>query len=136
LSLKGSNSAQNTEKENMNRKKWAELITANCKSIGTYKVEFDPVIDTLAGVLEKRDKVEQEFQDAGAEAVIIHTNQGGNANMTKNPMLVAIGELNTQALAYWRDLGLTPAGLRKLNEQAFQKKKNSAIAEVLKELGG
>jgi phage terminase small subunit len=119
----------------MNRKKWAELITANCKSIGTYKVEFDPVIDTLAGVLEKRDKVEQEFQEAGAEAVIIHTNQGGNANMTKNPMLVAIGELNTQALAYWRDLGLTPAGLRKLNEQAFQKKKTSALAEVLKELG-
>jgi hypothetical protein len=31
-------------------------------------------------------------------------------------------ELNAQALAYWRDLGLTPAGLRKLNADAVKEK--------------
>lgn len=119
----------------MNRQEWTSLITENCKKVGTYKIEFDPVIDTLAGILEKRDLTEEQFVEEGSQVVIDNTIRGGFTNPKKNPLLVTIGELNTQALAYWRDLGLTPAGLRKLNEQAFQKKKTSALADVLKELG-
>jgi len=120
----------------MTREEWKEQITGSCRTVGTYRPEFDPVIDTLAGILEKRDKTEDQFQRSGGNAVVTHTNKGGNANLAKNPLLVVIGELNAQALAYWRDLGLTPSGLRKLNEQALQQRKSSALAEVLKELGG
>ena len=40
-------------------------------------------------------------------------------------------DLDTQALAYWRDLGLTPAGLKKINEAAMKEKKRSALVEAL-----
>jgi hypothetical protein len=46
-------------------------------------------------------------------------------------------DLNTQALAYWRDLGLTPAGLKKLNEAALKPAvKKTALEEALGSFGG
>lgn len=120
----------------MTRGEWKDEITESTRRVGTYRAEFGPVIDTLAGILEKRDKTEEQFQKTGGNAVVTHTNKGGAANLVKNPLLVVIGELNSQALAYWRDLGLTPSGLKKINEKAMEKRKGSALAEALKELGG
>ena len=120
----------------MTAKEWRKRIISSAEAAGTYRPIFDDVVDTLAATLEKRDKTEEQFLKTGGNAVISHTNKGGATNLVKNPLLVVIGELNTQALAYWRDLGLTPSGLKKINEQAMQKKKSSALAEVLKEIGG
>jgi hypothetical protein len=45
-------------------------------------------------------------------------------------------DLNTQALAYWRDMGLTPAGLKKLNDAALKAaKKGTPLEEALKGIG-
>ena len=49
----------------------------------------------------------------------------------KNPMLVLELDLNAQALAYWRDLGLTPAGLKKLNADVVKDKTTSDGLEKL-----
>jgi hypothetical protein len=46
-----------------------------------------------------------------------------------------INDLNRDALAYWRDLGLTPAGLKRVNEQALKAAKRSALSEALKGIG-
>lgn len=54
--------------------------------------------------------------------------------MAKNPLLVMWDDLNKSALAYWRDLGLTPAGLKKIDEMSLKSKKNPLV-EALKELG-
>lgn len=56
--------------------------------------------------------------------------------MTKNPLLVLWDDLNKSALAYWRDLGLTPAGLKKIDETAVRRKKTSSLADAIKILGG
>ena len=34
--------------------------------------------------------------------------------MTKNPLLVLWDDLNKSALAYWRELGLTPSSYKKM----------------------
>lgn len=83
-----------------------------------------------------RDKAQKQFDDSGGQAVVEHTNKGGATNITKNPALTIIMDCNAQALQYWRDLGLTPSGLKKINEQAMQKQKRSALAEALKAVGG
>ena len=45
-------------------------------------------------------------------------------------------DCNAQALAYWRDLGLTPAGLKRLGEKGLINKDNSGgLAGALAELG-
>lgn len=95
---------------------WKKKIKTACLGIQTYREEFDPLISTLADILENRDKVYDQFVASGGNAVIRHTNKAGRTNLAKNPLLVAWMELNSQALIYWRDLGLTPSGYRKLTE--------------------
>lgn len=120
----------------MDKKGWKKKIIAHCEIIGTYQDAFLPVIETLASTLEQRDKTYKEFQKSGGLSVIQYTNKGGNTNMTKNPLLILWDDLNKSALAYWRDLGLTPAGLKKIDETAVRRKKTSSLADAIKILGG
>lgn len=119
----------------MTEKKWKETITAKCKAVGTYKEAFDPVIDSLASILAQRDKTKAEFRKSGGESVMRYTNKAGAENIVKNPLLVLWDDLNKSALSYWRDLGLTPAGLKKLNDKALQPQKKNALSEAMKKLG-
>ena len=67
--------------------------------------------------------------------IIKHTNKGGATNIVKNPALILWDDLNKSALSYWRDLGLTPAGLKKIDEAALKGKKQSTLEKALSELG-
>lgn len=118
----------------MNKEDWKKKIISECEEAGTYKTFFNSVIETLAGILETRDAAQEQFVASGGEATREHTNKGGNTNVVKNPALVIVMESNSQALQYWKELGLTPSSLRKMNEEAMKEKKKSALEEVLKEL--
>ena len=119
----------------MDRGQWMDRIRAACVEAGTYRPFFDDAIDTLAGILERRDIAETMFKNSGGNVLIEHTNKAGATNMEQNPTLRMINDLNRDALQYWRDLGLTPAGLRKINEAAMKAQKRSALAEALKGIG-
>lgn len=103
----------------MTKNKWKNKIKKACDSAGVYKPEFDFIILELASILERRDEVEDLYQNTGGAPLVKHTNKGGATNYEKNPLLVMWDNLNKSALAYWRDLGLTPAGLKKLKENSF-----------------
>lgn len=119
----------------MKRKAWKAKIKTACIEAGTYKPIFDSIIDTLAGVLEKRDEAEEMYDDdEEARIVITMTNKSGFTNTVKNPLIVLWDDLNKSALSYWRELGLTPAGLKKLNEETFtaeKKEKGNSLLELL-----
>lgn len=104
----------------MNQKAWKSKIKKACTQAGTYKPFFDHTITALAGILEKRDEVEAAYQERGEGPVIEFTNKNGSTNLVKNPLLVLWDDLGKSALAYWRELGLTPAGLKKINEISFR----------------
>ena len=104
----------------MNRTEWKDRITAACEDAGTYRPFFDAAIETLSGILERRDDAEEKYKESGGNPVITHTNKAKETNTVKNPILVMLNDLNAQALAYWRDLGLTPAGYKKLNADLIQ----------------
>lgn len=117
----------------MEKKEWVRKINAACRKAGTYQPQFRYVIDTLAQIMEDRDKVHEQYVLSGSRPTIIHTNKAKEQNIVKNPMLVMECELNAQALAYWRDLGLTPAGLKKLNADVVKDKAGGAGLEKLLE---
>ena len=120
----------------MTKDEWTKRITDASKEAGTYRPYFDSIIETLAETMEMRDNAKEKFEQSGGQTVVMHTNKGGNANIVKNPALVVVDDLNKTALAYWRDLGLTPAGLRRINEDALKKVQNKAsFSDVLKDLG-
>lgn len=99
----------------MRKTKWLEKIRKACEDAGTYQPYFDSVIETLSEILEKRDAAQELYERNGSEPIIEYTNKGGATNLTQNPALRLINDLNCDALAYWRDLGLTPAGYKKLD---------------------
>lgn len=119
----------------MTKKTWEKKIRKWCVDAGTYKPFFAGAITTLAGILARRDKALEAFEESGGEFVVEHTNKGGGVNMEKNPAYAVVRECEQDALAYWRDLGLTPAGLRKINETAMKKVKLDPLAEALRDLG-
>ena len=56
--------------------------------------------------------------------------------MVKNPALAVWDELNKSALAYWRDLGLTPAGLKHITNTAPAKVKRSKLEIAMEKMLG
>lgn len=118
----------------MDKKEWLKVIKDACEQAGTYSEEYSSVIDTLAGIMEIRDEAEKQYQESGAHPVVAYTNKGGHTNLRKNPALAVINEQNQQALAYWRDLGLSPAGFKKLDGAAI-KKTGKSFEEVLQGIG-
>lgn len=120
----------------MKKNSWKKKIKQACEEAGTYRPFFDSVIDTLAGIMEQRDDALEKYKASGGNTVVMHTNKGGATNIVKNPALVVVDDLNKTALAYWRDLGLTPAGLRRVNEDAMKTRApGKSFGEALAELG-
>ena len=120
----------------MESAEWQKIISQSINEVGTYKAAFDPVIDTLADILEQRDAAYQEFLEDG-RITVEKTSDRGAVNLAKNPKLAAWQDLNTQALAYWRDLGLTPAGLKRIDESAVKTTKTVSVLEkALEKFGG
>ena len=95
----------------MTKNRWKSKIKASCEELGTYRPSFDVVIE--------------------------YTNKGGSTNHVQNPLLKLANELNRDALTYWKELGLTPAGLKRLNEKALDLKVSNkkSFADVLEGLG-
>lgn len=116
----------------MKKAEWTVKIRESCIKAGTYQSYFDDVIDTLASILERRDTIEMEWD---GEVIVEHTNRSGITNKEQSPALRLINDLNRDALIYWKELGLTPAALKRVNEGAMkEKKKESALEKALKSL--
>lgn len=118
----------------MTSAEWERKIKSYCRKAGTYKPFFISVISTLADIMEKRDQAQERFEESGGDVMIEYTNKAGATNMIQNPMIKLINEYNRDALAYWRDLGLTPAGYKKLNAEVVEDKKGGSLEKLLEKI--
>lgn len=120
----------------MKKEAWKKRIKKACIEAGTYRDYFDSVIVSLAEILEARDQVRKYYKDSGAEPIVMRTNKGGHSNMEKNPILVIYDDMNKTAMAYWRELGLTPKGLKAIDEKAMKaQQKKASLGDALREMG-
>lgn len=121
----------------MDKKGWIKNIKKAACGVGTYRDEFDTIIDSLATILEQRDVVMDKYIAEGGEPIVVHVNKFGAPNPSKNPLLSLWNELNRDALSYWRDLGLTPSGLKKIREDEFIKEPEASdnIQRLVEMLG-
>ena len=119
----------------MRKQTWKLKIKDACLEAGTYQNFFDQVIDTLAGILEMRDNAVEKFEASGGNTIVKHTNKGGQTNIVKNPALVVLMECNSQALAYWTQLGLTPRAYKAMTGSLNVKNDSKTLEEALAELG-
>ena len=118
----------------MDKAKWKRTIKKQMERAGTYESHFDAAVDALSEILEQRDHAYQEYIDDGAQLLVKKTSDRGAENMVKNPILQVWNDLNSTALAYWRDLGLTPAGLKRVNDVVKKSVEESALSVALQKL--
>lgn len=119
----------------MRARTYEKRIVADMKAVGTYKPEFDKTIKELARIYEDIDDAREKFEKTGGNFVIKHTNKNGSTNLIKNPIYLAIEGMQSRALAYNRELGLTPAGLKKIKGRDSDDGSSSGLMEALKSLG-
>lgn len=116
------------KKENY-KKKIKSQIQIDSKKINS----FDTSIIILSEILEERDRVYKLYLEEGAKPLVMVKSDRGAENMKPNPLLKQWNELNTTALQYLRDLGITPAGLKKIQSEISQ---TSAFEMFLENLEG
>jgi hypothetical protein len=119
----------------MNKTGWKKKIKKSCETAGTYQPFFDSVIDSLAGIMELRDNAQEKFELSGGSTIVKHTNKGGSTNIVKNPALVVLMDCNTQALAYWRELGLTSRSYKTMTGSLNVQVESKSLEEALADLG-
>ena len=113
---------------------WKKAIQEQIKIDAEYIASFQTTITILAEILEERDRVYDEYIKDGARPVIDFTSDRGSVNPKKNPLLMQWQDLNAQALAYLRDLGITPAGMRKLQGTIPTPKQGGKLETYLEEI--
>ena len=118
----------------MTAKMWRIRIREQLSDLSQNPKAYRPAINTLADILEQRDKIYTQYVEEGCHAVREYTNKAGATNLTKNPLLVLWDDLNKSALAYWRELGLTPSSYKKVSGDGPTKEKASGLAAALMQL--
>lgn len=115
----------------MDEKGYKRQIVKRLKVLALYKAEFDPTISRLAALYVECDKLDEQYKESGGSPVVMHTGTYGAKNPKKNPILETRDQVYTQLLAHERELGLTPAALKKINESQLRKKEVSGFASAL-----
>ena len=117
---------------------YKKKIIADMKSVGTYKPEFDKVATNLANIYEDMDVAREQFKKSGGNIVVKHTNKNGSTNIVKNPFFLAIEGLQNNILLYSRELGLTPAGYKKITGEDVraETRDESPFAKFMKQRSG
>lgn len=108
-------------------------INRMMKKVGTYNKSFEITINAFAKLLYDYQETLAMFEKTGGNVVISHTNKNGATNIIKNPLYQSIEKMRADIITYARELGLTPAGLKKLNQE-LQEEKESPLDSVLEKL--
>ncbi len=107
----------------------AATARRHMKALDVYKKEFEPVIKIYAQLRDQYDVLTAEFVASGFD-YSEDTAQGSK----KHPLVTTLESLRKDILTYASQLGLTPAGLKKINEASLVPEKKSSLAETLRVL--
>lgn len=120
--------------EPLTAKQWATKIKKLCRRADVKAANYAPVIESLAEILEQRDQTMADYRENGSGPIVEHTNKAGATNLCRSPYLELWDMLNKTALAYWRELGLTPAAYKKVCGAAPKNAAVGTLAAALREI--
>lgn len=102
-------------------------IVKQMTNLGTYRKEFETIIDIFAGMVYQYQKLSEEYAARGYPVTDIHVNKAGAENERKVPILTAMEILRKDILSYSNQLMLNPKSLGEIVEQNDK----SPLKEVL-----
>lgn len=120
-----------------NKASYKKTLLNATKELGTYDKSFDSTLNILAEILTEREAVYKEYVKQGRKPLVLIISDRGAENMRPNPLLKQWNDLNTSALSYLSAVGLTPAGLKKINNGLLNDGASvSALDKILFDLEG
>lgn len=93
------------------KKQLKSIVVKNMKTMGTYKKEFDQIIDIYAGMLYQYLFFEDELEGMGYRITEDYTNKAGATNQRKVPLLTAMESLRKDIISYSDRLTLNPKSI-------------------------
>lgn len=117
------------------RTDYISKIRESLKKLEIYEPEHEKSIEILDDILNdldfaRRDLREDERKSGKKLYCVEYTNKSGNTNLVKNPKYQIIADLTDRALKYLNELGLTPAGLKKIKDKKLMAKKSASKFEL------
>ncbi|OCS82352.1 hypothetical protein A6M13_07495 [Caryophanon tenue] len=81
------------------------------KSLGTYKKEYNNLIEIYAGLLHQYQVFELQFEQSDYQITEEYTNKAGATNDRKRPIFTAMESLRKDIVSYSDRLCLNPKSL-------------------------
>ncbi|MGN1473686.1 MAG: P27 family phage terminase small subunit [Eubacteriales bacterium] len=117
-------------------KKIAKKTTEDMTALGTYRVQFEPAIRMYAQMRYQYEELSREFFDTGSKVTEEYTNKAGATNERKTALYSAIEQLRRDIAQQEDRLGLSPSGMKRINEAEMKsRKKTSKLTNALDKLG-
>lgn len=112
-----------------------EETIANMKAVGTYKDEFQAAIVRYCEMRVQFSLLMGQWYGAGCVISEEYTNKAGATNIRKTALYLSIEAMRKELLEMENIFGLTPLGLRRINDSMEkQGKPKSALAEAISKL--
>lgn len=102
------------------------------KSVGTYKDEFIPIVSRYSELRVQYIIVIDRWYSSGCTITEEYTNKAGATNIRKTALYQAVENLRKELTEHENILGLTPSGLKKINDKSMVIPKKSILNEALK----
>lgn len=104
----------------------------NMKSLGTYRKEFDHLINIYANMLYQYILYEEEHAENGYKVADLYVNKAGAENLRKLPLINVMETLRKDILSYSDKLMLNPKALGEVIAQDT----GGTILDIMNRLGG
>lgn len=101
----------------MSKKTQKTKIVKDLKALGSYKTEYDKIIDIYAGLLDEYETFEKQFEEGGYKVEEEYTNKAGAVNMRKTPIYGAMEALRKDIVTYSDRLGLNPKAMESITTE-------------------
>ncbi|WP_335871955.1 P27 family phage terminase small subunit [Bacillus sp. 2205SS5-2] len=100
------------------------------QSLGTYRPQFDSAIRVYSEMRFQYDVLMQQFYADGCKISEEYTNKAGAKNIRKTAMYLSLETLRKDIVNHENLLGLTPAGLKRINDEMAKKKKKMSKLDL------
>lgn len=125
------NAAKRKRSKNPVKPNYALEARKGMKVLGVYKEEFEPVIRIYGQLRHQYDQLTERFEKSDFN-YSEETAQGSK----KHPIVTTLESLRKDILSYASQLGLTPAGLKRINDESMKPKRTSSLGDTLRKLSG
>lgn len=116
--------------------RYRRLIKERMTALGVYKPQYAALIERTAKLYVKLAALEKKYESSGMEPYIEYTNKAGHTNLVPNPVIKSIEDAYAELMLHERELGLTPAAMRKMGAAAEAPKEKSPLEAALEKLSG